>query len=43
MKESAGSLMGLDERRIEGDLDRFKEMIERQGVETGAWRGDVSR
>ena len=43
MKESAGSMIGLDERRVEGDLERFRDLIERQGVETGAWRGEVEQ
>jgi hypothetical protein len=41
--EKAGSVVGLDERRVEGDLERFKELIEGRGVETGAWRGEVGR
>ena len=41
MRESAGAALGLDDRRVEGDLQRFREMIERGGAETGAWRGDV--
>src|ERR671935_376854 len=40
--EAAGSAAGLDERRVRGDLERFKEFIENRGVETGAWRGEVS-
>lgn len=40
--EAVGSAAGLDRRRIEGDLERFKELIERRGVESGAWREDVS-
>ncbi|HET8743174.1 MAG TPA: SRPBCC family protein [Gaiella sp.] len=43
MKEKAGAALGLDERRVEGDLERFRDLIEGRGVETGAWRGDVSR
>jgi uncharacterized membrane protein len=43
MKEKAGAALGFDERRVEGDLERFRDMIERRGAETGAWRGDVSR
>ena len=39
--EKAGDLLQLDERRVKGDLVRFKEFIESRGVETGAWRGDV--
>jgi hypothetical protein len=41
MKESAGAALGADSRRVKGDLKRFKEMIERRGTPTGAWRGDV--
>ncbi|HEV8585945.1 MAG TPA: cyclase, partial [Methylomirabilota bacterium] len=29
--------------RIKGDLERFKEFIERRGRETGAWRGEIHR
>jgi uncharacterized membrane protein len=41
--EQAGSLVGMDSRRVRGDLERFKEMIERRGRETGAWRGGIER
>ena len=40
--EAVGSAAGLDKRRVRGDLQRFKEMIESRGAETGAWRGEVS-
>jgi uncharacterized membrane protein len=40
--EAAGSAAGLDERRVRGDLERFKELIESRGTETGAWRGEIS-
>ena len=39
--ESVGSAVGADERRVEADLERFKEFIESRGAETGAWRGTV--
>jgi uncharacterized membrane protein len=39
--EKAGSALGLDSRRVSGDLERFKERIESRGVESGAWRGEV--
>ncbi len=39
--EKAGGAIGLDSHRVQGDLDRFKEMIESRGGETGAWRGEV--
>ena len=41
MKESAGAALGMDDRRVKGDLERFKELVERRGTETGAWRGEV--
>jgi uncharacterized membrane protein len=40
--EAVGSAAGLDRRWIEGDLVRFKELIEGRGTETGAWREDIS-
>jgi uncharacterized membrane protein len=43
MVESAGSAIGVVDRRIAGDLERFKEFIEARGRETGAWRGEVDR
>jgi len=39
--ENAGDAMGLVSRRIENDLERFKEFIENRGRETGAWRGTI--
>ena len=39
--EEAGSALGFDDRRVQADLERFKEYIESRGVETGAWRGEI--
>jgi len=39
--DNIGDALGLLERRVKGDLKRFKEFIEGRGVETGAWRGSV--
>jgi uncharacterized membrane protein len=39
--EQAGDKLGLVKRRVKGDLDRFKELIEARGSESGAWRGEV--
>ena len=41
MKESVGSAVGLDSRRVKDDLESFKEFIESRGGETGSWRGEV--
>jgi uncharacterized membrane protein len=42
LTEALGSAAGLDSRRVRGDLDRFKELIENRRDETGAWRGEIS-
>ena len=39
--EKVGDALGILKRRIKADLERFKDMIESRGAETGAWRGDV--
>jgi uncharacterized membrane protein len=44
ISEKAADKLGIVDRRIKGDLKRFKDFIEgRGGVETGAWRGKVDR
>ncbi len=39
--ENLGDKLGFVSRRVEGDLERFKDFIEKRGAETGAWRGEV--
>ena len=39
--ESVGDALGVVSLRVQGDLERFKEFIEKRGHETGAWRGQV--
>jgi uncharacterized membrane protein len=39
--EKAADRLNIIERRVKGDLKRFKEFIESRGTETGAWRGEV--
>jgi uncharacterized membrane protein len=41
LREQLGAALGSDDRRVKGDLERFKELIETRGTETGAWRGEV--
>jgi uncharacterized membrane protein len=41
MVENIGTALGFLERRVKGDLERFKEFIEGRQSETGAWRGEV--
>ncbi|MGW3071604.1 SRPBCC family protein [Kitasatospora sp. NPDC001132] len=40
--EKAGAAMGMVDRRVKGDLRRFKDFIERRGGGEGGWRGRVS-
>jgi uncharacterized membrane protein len=40
--ENIGDWAGVLDRRVEGDMERFKEFIESRGMETGAWRGEVA-
>jgi uncharacterized membrane protein len=40
--EKVGDVLGVVERRAQGDLERFKTFIEARGVESGGWRGEVS-
>ena len=40
-KETLGAKIGLDNRRVREDLERFKQIVEALGQETGAWRGEV--
>jgi uncharacterized membrane protein len=40
--ELVGSAIGLPERRVKADLERFRELIEkRRGEPSGAWRGET--
>ena len=39
--ENAGDAVGVVSRRVENDLEHFKEFIENRGQETGAWRGTI--
>jgi hypothetical protein len=41
MLEELGAALGSDDRRVKSDLERFKEVVERRGTESGAWRGEV--
>jgi uncharacterized membrane protein len=41
LAEKVGTALGVDDRRVKGDLERFREMIEARGSATGAWRGEV--
>ena len=41
LKETLGAKTGMDARQVGEDLQRFKQLVEALGQETGAWRGEV--
>ncbi len=41
--EKLGDALGAADRRVESDLERFKELVESRGYESGGWRGEVGR
>ena len=41
--ENVGTALGFVQRRVKGDMERFKEFIEARGSATGAWRGEVDQ
>ena len=41
--EKLGALLQLDDMQVARDLKRFKDLIESNGFETGAWRGSIDR
>jgi uncharacterized membrane protein len=43
VREKMGDAFGAPDRRVQGDLERFKELVETRGAESGGWRGEVKR
>lgn len=41
MKESVGSAVGMDSRRVKGDLKSFKDLVESQRSAAGSQRGAI--
>ena len=41
--ETVGTAVGVADREVKGDLERFKAFIEDRGGATGAWRGEVEQ
>ena len=39
--ETIGDWAGVLDRRVQGDLERFRDYIQGRGEPTGAWRGNV--
>ena len=40
--DDVGEALGAADRRVHGDLERFKELVEAGGSDDG-WRGEVKR
>ncbi len=40
--EQVGDKLGIVERQVQSDLERFKKLIESEGYETGSWRGSIN-
>src|SRR3712207_2850924 len=40
--EQIGDKLGIVERQVNNDLERFKRLIEDEGYATGAWRGSIN-
>src|SRR5215212_8605100 len=40
--EQVGDKLGIVERQVQSDLERFKKLVEDQGYASGAWRGRVN-
>jgi uncharacterized membrane protein len=41
--EKLGNALGVPERRVKGDLARFKELVETTDHTAAGWRGEVTR
>ncbi|PJJ65073.1 SRPBCC family protein [Compostimonas suwonensis] len=41
--EKAGEVLQIDDIQIDRDLEDFKHLIESNGSESGAWRGEIPR
>jgi hypothetical protein len=39
--EQVGDKLGIVERQVKSDLERFKSLVEDQGYASGAWRGSI--
>lgn len=44
VKEKLGAALNAPDRRVKGDLERFKQLVESEGgPDAGGWRGEVPR
>src|SRR5262249_43808265 len=38
--EKSGDALGLVSHKVENAVEKFKDLVEKRGIETGAWRGE---
>jgi hypothetical protein len=43
LQEKLRDALGAPDRRVQGNLENFEELIESRGAATGGWRGEVKR
>ena len=43
LAETVADKLGIVQRRVDKDLERFKKLMESQSHPTGAWRGEIPR
>jgi hypothetical protein len=43
IRDKLGDVLGTPDERVQGDLERSRELIESGGAETGGWRGEIKR
>jgi uncharacterized membrane protein len=41
LAENLGAALGFVGRQVEGDLERFRDLMERRGRASGGWRGEI--
>jgi uncharacterized membrane protein len=39
--ETLGELAGVVDRQVQGDLERFRDLVEARGSASGGWRGEI--
>jgi len=39
--ENVGDVLGFVSRRVQGDLERFRDLMDERGRATGGWRGEI--
>ena len=43
LTETVGAKLGFLDRQVEGDLERFRDLMAEQGTATAGWRGEIKQ